>query len=116
MGAAAEVAMNGWRMGFAVLVLLGAAARAEDTCVDPKAPGWQPVLKRGTTAETVQAALENEKKLQALTECGVAPGTPVKVLATGTTFVTIEVLDGKTKGCAGEFLRSTVTNCAPAPK
>jgi hypothetical protein len=108
--------MNGWRTGLAVLVLLAAAAQAEETCVNPNAPGWQPVLKRGTSAEAVEKALDNEKKLRALTECGVAPGTPVKVLASGTTFVTIEVLDGQTKGCTGEFLRSTVTTCAPAPK
>jgi hypothetical protein len=108
--------MKGWRMGLVAWVLLAAAARAEDTCVDPKASGWQPVLKRGTKAAAVEEALDDQKKLQALTECGVAPGTPVRVIESGTTFVTIEVMDGQTKGCTGEFLRSSVAACAAAPK
>src|SRR5262245_985587 len=114
--------MKGWRTGFAVLVLLTAAARAEETCVDPKATGWQPVFKRGTQSATIEAATSDdnptaqEKKLRALTECGVAPGTPVKVLESATTFATIQVLDGQTKGCTGEFLRSSIATCPAASK
>ena len=57
-----------------------------------------------------------EKKLRALTECGVAPGTPVKILESATTFATIQVLDGQTKGCTGEFLRSSIKTCPAATK
>jgi hypothetical protein len=114
--------MKGWRMGFAVLVLLAAAAHAEETCVDPKAPGWQPVFKRGTQSAAIEAATNDEnpttqeKKLRALAECGVAPGTPVKILESATTFATIQVLDGETKGCTGEFLRSSIATCPAASK
>ena len=114
--------MKGWRTAVAALVLLTAAARAEETCVNPNARGGQPVLKRGTQPAAIDAATgegspaEQEKKLRALTECVVTPGTPVKVLESATTFATIEVLDGPAKGCTGEFLRSTIANCAAATK
>jgi hypothetical protein len=114
--------MTKWLTGLALLVLLAAAARAEETCVNPKAPGWQPVFKRGTQSAAIEAATNDddpttqEKKLRALTECGVAPGTPVKVLESATTFATIQVLDGQTKGCTGEFLRSSIATCAAATK
>jgi hypothetical protein len=114
--------MKAWRTRLAVLVLVAATARAEDTCVDPKAPGWQPVFKRGTQSAAIEAATNDEnptvqeKKLRALTECGVAPGTPVKVLESATTFATIQVLDGETKGCTGEFLRSSIATCPAAAK
>jgi hypothetical protein len=113
--------MKGWCTGLAGLVLLAVAAHAEETCVDPKARGLQPVFKRGTQSAAIEAATNDEdpsaqeKKLRALTECAVAPGTPVKILESATTFATIQVLDGQTKGCTGEFLRSSVATC-PATK
>jgi hypothetical protein len=115
--------MKGLRIagGVAVLLLLAPAAHAENACVNPKAPGWQPVLKRGTASEAVEAALsdqnpaEQEKKFRELTECGVAPGTPVEILEGSTTFNTVKVLDGSTKGCVGEILRSSLVAC-PAPQ
>jgi hypothetical protein len=114
--------MKGLRItgGIALLFLLAPATRAENVCVDPKASGWQPVLKRGTASEAVEAAMsdkdlgEQEKKLRALTECAVAPGTPVEILEAGTTFNTVKVLDGSTKGCTGEILRSSLGGC-PGP-
>lgn len=107
--------------GVTLLLLSAPAVPAENVCVNPKAPGWQPVLKRGTASEAVEAAMsdkdpgEQEKKLRELTECGVAPGTPVEILGAGTTFNTVKVLDGSTKGCAGEILRSSLAAC-PAPE
>jgi hypothetical protein len=114
--------MQGLRIarGIAVVLLLAPAARAENACVDSKAPGMQPVLKRGTAREAVETAMsdqdpgEQAKKLQALTECAVAPGTPVEIVEAGTTFSTVKVLDGPTKGCAGEILRSSLVACPGA--
>ena len=106
--------------GVALSLLLAPTARAENACVDPKAPGMQPVLKRGTSSEAVETAMsdkkagEQEKKLRELTECAVAPGTPVEILEAGTTFNTVKVLDGSTKGCAGEILRSSLVACPAA--
>jgi hypothetical protein len=104
----------------ALLSIFAAAAPAENVCVDPKAPGWQPVFKRGTAGDAVEAAMsdkdpgEQEKRLRALTECGVAPGTPVEILEGGTTFSTVKVLDGSMKGCTGEILRSSLGGCPGA--
>ncbi|MET0153930.1 MAG: hypothetical protein ABW298_15160 [Candidatus Binatia bacterium] len=114
--------MKGWLIvgGIAVSLLLASAARAENSCVDPKAPGMQPVLKRGTASEAVETAMsdkdpgEQERKLRELTECAVAPGTPVEILEAGTTFNTVKVLDGSTKGCTGEILRSSLVACPAA--
>jgi hypothetical protein len=78
------------------------------------------VLKRGTAGDAVEAAMSDkdpagqEKKLRALTECAVAPGTPVEILEKGTTFSTVKVLDGSTKGCTGEILRSSLGGCPGA--
>ena len=109
------------RGGLAFL-LLARAAYAETACVSPKVPGVQPVLKRGTASEAVEAALSDKdpeqqaKKLRSLTECGVEPGTPVEVLETGTTFDTVKVVDGSAKGCTGEILRSSLGACSAAPQ
>ena len=106
----------------AALLLLAAAADAETACVFSTATGIQPVLKRGTAREAVEAAMseknpaQQEKKLRELMECGVAPGTRVKILEAGVGFDTIEVLDGETKGCTGEILRSSLGACPPAKK
>jgi hypothetical protein len=107
-------------VGVATLLLLAPAARAENACVDPKAAGMQPVLKRGTASEAVEAAIsdqdpaQQEKKLRELTECAVAPGASVEILQAGTTFSTVKVLDGATKDCTGEILRSSLVACPPS--
>jgi hypothetical protein len=105
--------------GVAVLALLAPLARAENACVSPNADGLQPVLKRGTAREAVEAAMSEKntaqqtQKLRELTACGVAPGTTVSILQSGVTFDTVQVLDGETKGCMGEILRSSLGACPP---
>ncbi len=114
--------MKGLRLSALALLLLAPAASAENVCVDVKASGWQPVMKRGAQKEVIDAVTgdadpaKQEKRLRELTECAVAPGTAVKVLESATTFATVEVLDGSTKGCTGEILRSSLATCPAATK
>jgi hypothetical protein len=120
VGCCAEKDMKGLRLSVLVSLLLAPVAGAENACVDVKASGIQPVMKRGAQKDVIEAVTtiedptKQEKRLRELTECAVAPGTPVKVLESATTFATIEVLDGSTKGCTGEILRSSLGTCPAA--